>query len=47
MPPSDAPNPRAPARRPRNPNAGWIAGFLVILGVLGVGAWLWFSYHPW
>jgi hypothetical protein len=34
------------AERPYHPNAGWIAGFLVILAVLGAGAVLWFTYHP-
>jgi hypothetical protein len=34
------------AERPYHPNAGWIAGLLVILAVLSVGAFLWFSYHP-
>jgi hypothetical protein len=29
-----------------NPNRGWIAGFLVILAVLLVGAALWFTHHP-
>jgi len=28
------------------PNVGWIAGLLVILAVLGVGAGLWFHFHP-
>jgi hypothetical protein len=27
-------------------NRGWIAGLLVILAVLVVGAALWFSHHP-
>jgi hypothetical protein len=27
-------------------NAGWIAGFLMIAGVLVFGAILWFTYHP-
>jgi hypothetical protein len=27
-------------------NAGWIAAGLVILVVLGIGAVLWFHYHP-
>ena len=26
--------------------AGWIAGAIVTLGVLAVGAALWFTYHP-
>jgi len=26
--------------------AGWIAGTIVIVGVLGAGAVLWFMYHP-
>ncbi|HTW76902.1 MAG TPA: hypothetical protein VMG14_03960 [Thermoplasmata archaeon] len=30
----------------RGANNGWIAGFLVILAVLAVGAVLWFSHHP-
>jgi hypothetical protein len=30
----------------RHQNAGWIAGGLVILLVLLVGAALWFTYHP-
>jgi hypothetical protein len=30
----------------RSANAGWTAGALVILGVLAVGAYLWFKYHP-
>ena len=30
----------------RRANLAWIAGFLVILAVLVVGAVLWFSYHP-
>jgi hypothetical protein len=25
---------------------GWIAGLLIILAVIGVGAFLWFHYHP-
>jgi hypothetical protein len=25
---------------------GWIAGLLIILAVLGAGAFLWFHYHP-
>ncbi|MGA8665137.1 MAG: hypothetical protein WB809_08805 [Thermoplasmata archaeon] len=41
------PSSPAAARRPRHPNAGWVAGSLVILGVLAAGAYLWFSYHPW
>lgn len=28
-------------------NIGWIAGFVIILGVLAVGAALWFKFHPW
>jgi hypothetical protein len=27
-------------------NAGWIAGAIVIAGVLAVGAAFWFMYHP-
>jgi hypothetical protein len=27
-------------------NAGWIAGALVIVAVLAVGAVFWFKYHP-
>jgi hypothetical protein len=27
-------------------NAGWIAGALVIVGVLAFGAAVWFTYHP-
>jgi hypothetical protein len=30
----------------RSANSGWIAGALVILGVMLVGAYLWFRYHP-
>jgi hypothetical protein len=30
----------------RGANLGWIAGFLVIVAVLAVGAVLWFSFHP-
>ncbi len=30
----------------RNDTAGWLAGFLVILAVLAVGAVLWFTHHP-
>jgi hypothetical protein len=26
--------------------AGWIAGGLVVLGVLLIGAFFWFSHHP-
>jgi len=27
-------------------NSGWIAGFLVILLVMAVGAAFWFMHHP-
>ena len=27
-------------------NIGWVAGFVIILGVLAVGAALWFTHHP-
>ncbi len=27
-------------------NAGWIAGALVIIGILAIGAALWLHYHP-
>ena len=27
-------------------HAGWIAGALVIFGVLLFGAFVWFTYHP-
>jgi hypothetical protein len=27
-------------------NAGWIAGLLVIVAILAVGATFWFMYHP-
>ncbi len=30
----------------RGAYAGWIAGGLVILAVLAIGAGLWFHYHP-
>jgi hypothetical protein len=30
----------------RGANVGWIAGFLVILATLALGAVLWFSHHP-
>ncbi len=30
----------------RGANKGWIAGFIVILVVLVIGAVLWFSFHP-
>lgn len=34
-------------REPEGPsNIGWISGFIIILGVLAVGAVLWFSHHP-
>ncbi len=26
--------------------AGWLAGTLAILAILGVGAFLWFTHHP-
>lgn len=34
------------AERPYHPNAGWIAALLVIAVIFGIGAFLWFSYHP-
>lgn len=37
----------ASAEREPNPYAGWIAGGLIILAILAVGATLWFSHHPW
>ena len=27
-------------------NSGWIAGFLVIVAVMAIGAAFWFMYHP-
>ncbi len=30
----------------RSAYTGWIAGSLVILAVLAIGAGLWFHYHP-
>lgn len=27
-------------------HAGWIAGAIVVLGVLAFGAVVWFTYHP-
>ncbi len=26
--------------------AGWLAGLLVIVAILAVGAYLWFTHHP-
>ncbi|MGP8071841.1 MAG: hypothetical protein ACLPZM_01760 [Thermoplasmata archaeon] len=40
------PPPDSSPQRDTNPYAGWIAASLVIVGVLAVGAVLWFSYHP-
>ncbi|MGC2360285.1 MAG: hypothetical protein WA691_08310 [Thermoplasmata archaeon] len=30
----------------RGANKGWIAGALVVVAVLVIGAAFWFSYHP-
>ena len=39
---------RAPGRPASTLNlyAGWIAGAIVILGVMVFGAVVWFTYHP-
>ncbi len=26
--------------------AGWLAGLLIIVGVMAVGAFFWFTHHP-
>lgn len=30
----------------RGANVGWAAGALVIVAVMAVGAYFWFSHHP-
>ncbi|HYA10553.1 MAG TPA: hypothetical protein VEH10_02630 [Thermoplasmata archaeon] len=35
-----------PATNALSVHAGWIAGGLVVLGVLLFGAFVWFTYHP-
>ncbi len=37
----------ASAGQARSANAGWLAGGLLILAVLLIGAAFWFHYHPW
>ena len=43
---SPVPEPGATGGSPWSRYAGWIAGMIVVVGVMAFGAVTWFTYHP-